>query len=86
MELWKLSSAERNKLVSEFRKHNGSNPAAADMEQKLEADDRATFGSLREWLEKHRPSLIDKFFENPEDKNIQAWMAWRLSGDDAIPG
>ena len=84
--LLSLSSAERNKLVSEFRKHNGSNPAAADMEQKLEADDRATFGSLREWLEKHRPSLIDKFFENPEDKNIQAWMAWRLSGDDAIPG
>ena len=33
---------------------------------------------LRGWLATDRPDVLDRILTNPEDKNFDAWMAWRL--------
>jgi len=31
-----------------------------------------------------RPDLLDFALPNPEDKEFEAWMAWRLAGGDVM--
>lgn len=39
---------------------------------------------LLSWLEINRPEQVEEAFQNPEDRSIEAWMAWRLEGGGAI--
>lgn len=42
--------------------------------------------AFRSWLQKDKPELMDRVLTEPEDKTIEAWMAWRLEGGGAIDG
>ena len=39
---------------------------------------------LRTWMSGARPDLLDYALPNPEDKEFEAWMAWRLAGGDVM--
>lgn len=40
--------------------------------------------AFRSWLQKERPDTFEKVLTEPEDKTLEAWMAWRLEGGGAI--
>jgi hypothetical protein len=51
------------------------------MERGWSAKNVGALTILRGWLATDRPEVLDQILTNPEDKNFDAWMAWRL---DAI--
>ncbi len=81
----KLSHEDREQFIKDYWASEDANPILGkSLENGLAEDNRSAISTLRVWLEKHRPETVASIFENPEDKSVEAWMAWRLSGEDAI--
>lgn len=82
-----LSDKDKEQLIKDYWASEDANPILGkSLEKGLVDDNRSALSTLRVWLEKHRPETMAQIFENPEDKTIEAWMAWRLAGEDAIEG
>ncbi len=78
-----LPDQERANLIAEYEQVAQPSVTAG---QKLKVGDQDAMTPFRAWLKQNRPDTIAAIFSNPEDKDIQAWMAWRLAGDDALEG
>lgn len=82
-----LSTEDREQLIKDYWASDDANPILGKaLDKGLSEDNRSALSTLRGWMEKHRPDTIAQIFESPEDKTIEAWMAWKLAGEDAIQG
>lgn len=45
----------------------------------------AGLSRLRAWMEQNRPEALEGILTNPEDRSFDDWLAWRLTGGDALP-
>lgn len=78
--LFALDAPLRHSLVKEYME-NPDNPALLKktFETELSPSNRSALTTLRQWL-KAKPEMEEEFFPNPEDKNYEAWLAWKLDG------
>lgn len=83
--LFGLPDGERKQLLREMREDPKTSPAVSRMiKADLTPSDASGQAVLRAWLADARPELIEIALPNPEDRSFENWMAWRLSGGDAI--
>lgn len=83
--LFERSEDERTALVEAFRNSLESNPGARMMMKRaITPSDFSSQALLRAWMAKARPEVMETALPAPEDRTFENWMAWKLSGGDAI--
>jgi len=50
----------------------------------LHEQSKSALSILRGWIETTMPDMMAEVFVNPEDKSLEAWMAWKLEGVDVV--
>jgi hypothetical protein len=81
VKLYELDDVDRDEIIRSFEASPSVVKAKLLMERGWSAKNVGALTILRGWLATDRPEVLDQILTNPEDKNFDAWMAWRL---DAI--
>ena len=80
-----LPAENRDQLVADFISSPDTGPGIRMMLKKgVKESDYGNQALLRTWMSGARPDLLDYALPNPEDKEFEAWMAWRLAGGDVM--
>lgn len=80
-----LGDEHRVSLVNDFLSSPDTGQGVRMMLKKgIKETDYSNQSLLRTWMSGARPDLLDFALPNPEDKQFDAWMAWRLSGGDML--
>lgn len=79
--LFGLPETERSELAEAYKSSpQVTLPEKAIMEKGLRPNNTSASAMLRAWLEKTNPAIIEDIFLNPEDKDFDSWVAWKLDG------
>lgn len=76
--LYELDEIDREDLFSSFEASPAGEKARLLTEKGWSPKNVGALTILRGWLATDRPEVLDRLLVNPEDKNFDAWMAWRL--------
>lgn len=83
--LFGLEEKLRLDLVAAYRSSGEMTPPIKKFfDNELSPGNLSAQSVLRLWMAKHRPDLMEMAFPNPEDKNLENWMAWKLDGGGSI--
>ena len=78
--LFDLPETERTAMVEAYK--SSPNITLAEkkvMEKGLRPNNTSASAMLRAWLERTNPSLLlEDIFINPEDRDFESWVAWKL--------
>jgi plasmid replication initiation protein len=82
--LFEMPESDRGILLREFE----ATQAGANARRLVEkggwtAKNPGALACLRTWLAEERPSVLEQFYPNPEDRGFDAWLAWRLDNAEA---
>lgn len=82
-----LSVSDRESLIAGYESSKDFNPVLGkSLKKGLSEENKSGLMTLRLWMEKHRQEMLASVFDAPEYQSLEAWMMWKLSGDDAIQG
>lgn len=77
--LFAMPDADRARLIDEFEATKaGVNARPLIAKGGWQPKNAGAIACLRSWLGEHQPAALDAFYPNPEDRNFDAWLAWRL--------
>ena len=77
--LFALPETERTAMAEAYK--TSPNVTLAEkkvMEKGLSPNNTSASAMLRAWLERTNQSLLDDVFINPEDREFESWVAWKL--------
>lgn len=82
-----LSAEEKQQWVAEYEGDKDFNPVLGkSLRRGLIEANKSALATLRVWMEKSRPEAVAGVFNLPEYQSLEAWMAWKLAGEDAMDG
>ena len=76
--LYELDAADREEIIRSFEASPAASKARLLIEKGWTAKNVGALAILRGWLATDRSEVLDRILANPEDKDFNAWMAWRL--------
>lgn len=77
-----LPQTDRDQLLHQFQDSKEGN--AARLIKGGWKNSAIYLQTLRTWLSKNHPDLVEQAFDRPEYRSFEEWMAWKLEGNDAI--
>lgn len=88
--LFKMDAPSREALFDAFERSPEGVKAKLLVAKGWEPSNVGALSIFRVWLSKSNPELFESLLPNPEDRSIDAWMAWRLDNAQmsaqTIPG
>lgn len=86
--LFELDADRRVALFAEFEASPEGAKARLLIERGWTPKNVGALSMFRTWLAASHPDIQEELQPNPEDKTIEAWMAWRLdaASDPIVPG
>jgi hypothetical protein len=76
--LYELDEVDRDEIIRSFEASPTVAKARLLIKNGWNAKNVGALTILRGWLKTDRPDVLDRILTSPEDKNFDAWMAWRL--------
>jgi hypothetical protein len=76
--LFAMDENERLEIISAFEQSAEGQRAKALLRNGWTARSVGALAVLRNWVTTSRAELVDRLLPNPEDRGLEAWMAWRL--------
>jgi plasmid replication initiation protein len=76
--LFELPEAQRQALINEFEESPSGTKAQLLLAKGWTAKNIGALSLLRAWVASERRALFEQMLVNPQDRNFDAWMAWRL--------
>jgi hypothetical protein len=80
--LYEMDGPEREAIFKAFESSSAAAKARLLIEKGWSQKNVGALTILRGWLVAENPDVMGQFFVNPEDKDFDAWMAWRLDSLD----
>ena len=76
--LFSVEEGQRNTWLRSFEQSPDGTKAQLLLRRGWDASNTGALSLLKTWLSRHHPAVLDALLPNPEDKALEAWMAWRL--------
>lgn len=76
--LFEMVDSTRMDLFAEFEASTEGAKAKLLVTKGWNPKNVGALSIFKSWLTKTHPALMEALLPNPEDKNLEAWMAWRL--------
>lgn len=76
--LYELADVDRESIFRDFEGSPAGPKAKLLIEKGWNQKNVGALTILRGWLTTDRPDVLNRLLSNPEDKDFDSWMAWRL--------
>lgn len=74
-----LDASVRESLFRDFEAANGSSTMQTFLKKGWTPKNAPLLAQLRAWLAKEREEIVSGLLPNPEDRDFDAWLAWRAT-------
>lgn len=81
--LFDMPEAGRQEVIEAFENSNAGQNAKLLLQRGWNPANVGAVTLLKAWIAQQRPELMSQLLRNPEDKDFDAWLAWRLDQHEA---